>query len=112
MAENISKSETGHSITRRSDRELGILTDTDICRAVSEQQDPATTTCQHFTSFNLRTIDADNEIGDALMTMTRYRIHRLPVIDNKGQVVGVLGQSDVLAYLGHHSQLISIQNSN
>lgn len=110
-AENISKpkTETEHSITRRSDRELGILTDTDICRAVSEQQDPATTTCQHFTSFNLRTIDADNEIGDALMTMTRYRIHRLPVIDNKGQVVGVLGQSDVLAYLGHHSQLISIQ---
>lgn len=97
------------SITRRSDRELGILTDTDICRAVSEQKDPATTPCQHFASFNLRTIDTDHEIGDALMTMTRYRIHRLPVIDHNGQVVGVLGQSDVLAYLSHHSQLISIQ---
>ena len=108
-AENNSISETEHSITHRSGRELGILTDTDICRAVSEQQDPATTPCQHFASFNLRTIDADNEIGDALMTMTRYRIHRLPVIDNKGQVIGVLGQSDVLAYLGHHSQLISVQ---
>ena len=95
--------------TRHSNRELGILTDADICRAVSEQRDPATTSCQDFASFHLRTIDADHEIGDALMTMTRYRIHRLPVIDNDGQVVGVLGQSDVLAYLGHHSQLISIQ---
>lgn len=108
-AENNSNSETEHSITHRSDRELGILTDTDICRAVSEQQDPAITPCQYFASFNLRTINAHSEIGDALMTMTRYRIHRLPVIDNKGQVIGVLGQSDVLAYLGHHSQLISVQ---
>ncbi|WP_201588046.1 DUF294 nucleotidyltransferase-like domain-containing protein [Psychrobacter jeotgali] len=88
---------------------LGILTDADICRAVSEQQDPATTPCHQFANFNLRTIGADDEIGDALLTMTRYRIHRLPVIDDDGQVVGILGQSDVLAYLGHHSQLISVQ---
>ncbi len=97
------------SSTDRTDRELGILTDTDICRAVSQQQDMASTPCQDFASFNLRTIDADHEIGDALMTMTRYRIHRLPVINDSGDVAGVLGQSDVLAYLGHHSQLISIQ---
>ena len=96
-------------LPKSTDRELGILTDTDICRAVSQQQDMAVTSCQDFASFNLRTIDADHEIGDALLTMTRYRIHRLPVIDDNGNVAGVLGQSDVLAYLGHHSQLISIQ---
>lgn len=88
---------------------LGILTDSDICRAVSEQQDPATTLCQGYANFNLRTIKADDEIGDALLTMTRYRIHRLPVIDSNGDVAGVLGQSDMLAHIGHHSQLISIQ---
>ncbi|WP_201593519.1 DUF294 nucleotidyltransferase-like domain-containing protein [Psychrobacter sp. Pi2-51] len=88
---------------------LGILTDTDICRAVSDQQNPATTTCQRYANFNLRTIKASDEIGDALLTMTRYRIHRLPVIDHNGDVVGILGQSDMLAHIGHHSQLISIQ---
>ena len=88
---------------------LGILTDTDICRAVSDRQDPAITLCQRYTNFNLRTIKATDEIGDALLTMTRYRIHRLPVIDSSGDVVGVLGQSDMLAHIGHHSQLISIQ---
>ncbi len=103
------ENDDNHNHTRYLDCKLGILTDADICRAVSEQQDPATTSCQDFASFHLRTIDADHEIGDALMTMTRYRIHRLPVIDHKGQVIGILGQSDVLAYLGHHSQLISIQ---
>ena len=88
---------------------LGILTDTDICRAVSDQQDPATTPCQRYANFNLRTIKAGDEIGDALLTMTRYRIHRLPVMDQNGDVVGILGQSDMLAHIGHHSQLISIQ---
>ncbi|MGO2339024.1 MAG: DUF294 nucleotidyltransferase-like domain-containing protein [Psychrobacter sp.] len=88
---------------------LGILTDTDICRAVSEQQNPATTPCQDYANFNLRTIQSDDEIGDALLTMTRYRIHRLPVLDYQGKVIGILGQSDMLAHISHHSQLISIQ---
>ena len=92
-----------------SDRTLGILSDHDICRAVSDQQNPATTSCQNYASFNLRTINADDEIGDALLTMTRYRIHRLPVIDTTGKVIGVLAQSDMLAHIGQHSQLISIE---
>ena len=101
---------TGHlQSINSSDRTLGILSDHDICRAVSDQQNPATTSCQKYASFNLRTIDADDEIGDALLTMTRYRIHRLPVIDITGNVIGVLAQSDMLAHIGQHSQLISIQ---
>ena len=101
---------TGHlQSINSSDRTLGILSDHDICRAVSDQQNPATTSCQKYASFNLRTIDADDEIGDALLTMTRYRIHRLPVIDTYGNVIGVLAQSDMLAHIGQHSQLISIQ---
>ena len=101
---------TGHvTDINRSDRTLGILTDNDICRAVSDQQNPATTPCQNYASFNLKTINADDEIGDALLTMTRYRIHRLPVIDTHGKVIGVLGQSDMLAHIGHYSQLISIE---
>ena len=102
-------SDADSTLEPHSDRTLGILTDTDICRAVSEQQDMLATPCQNYASFNLRTIDADHEIGDALLTMTRYRIHRLPVIDSTGKVAGVLGQSDMLAHIGHHSQLISIQ---
>lgn len=88
---------------------LGILTDNDICRAVSEEKNPTTTPCQHYANFNLHTIDSRDDIGEALLTMTRYRIHRLPVIDDMGKVAGILAQSDLLAHIGHHSQLISIQ---
>lgn len=90
-------------------QDLGILTDSDICRAVSEAQNPATTPCQNYASFNLRTVDSEQEIGDALLTMTRHRIHRLPVIDATGWIIGVLGQIDLIAHISHHSQLISLQ---
>lgn len=106
----ISSSEGNHlSPQDRFDRDLGILTDTDICRAVSEGQNPADTLCQDYASFNLRTIDSDQEIGDALLTMTRFRIHRLPVLNESGEMIGILGQSDLIAHISHHSQLISIQ---
>ena len=101
--------DTDAPLSHRPDHLLGILTDTDICRAVSDQQDPISTPCLRYANFNLRTIKASDEIGDALLTMTRYRIHRLPVINANGEVAGILGQSDMLAHISHHSQLISIQ---
>ena len=85
------------SLSYTPNHSLGILTDTDICRAVSEQQDPNTTPCQRYANFTLRTINASDEIGDALLTMTRYRVDRLPVLDTNREVIGVLGQSDMLA---------------
>lgn len=101
--------DTDAPLSHRPDHLLGILTDTDICRAVSDHQDPISTPCLRYANFNLRTIKASDEIGDALLTMTRYRIHRLPVINANGEVAGILGQSDMLAHISHHSQLISIQ---
>lgn len=101
--------DTDAPLSHRPDHLLGILTDTDICRAVSDQQDPISTPCLRYANFNLRTIKASDEIGDALLTMTRYRVHRLPVINANGEVAGILGQSDMLAHISHHSQLISIQ---
>ncbi|GAA0309830.1 DUF294 nucleotidyltransferase-like domain-containing protein [Psychrobacter aestuarii] len=97
-----------HSKTN-SASELGILTDTDICRAVSEHADMRTTACCAYASFDLRTLTTEHDVGDALLAMTRYRVHRLPVIDAKGHVTGILGQSQLLAHISHHSQLISVQ---
>lgn len=97
------------NIDKNFRQKIGILTDTDICRAVSENQNPAITPCQDYASFNLRTVDSEQEIGDALLTMTRHRIHRLPVVDATGWIIGVLGQRDLIAHISQHSQLISVQ---
>lgn len=95
--------------TKSNYHNVGILTDTDICRAVSEQVDLANTPCGKYARFKLKTLEHHQDISEGLLTMLRYRIHRLPVIDDEGEIIGVLGQSDLLAYLGHHSHLITVQ---
>ncbi len=95
--------------TKANFSHIGILTDTDICRAISHDKDPKTTPCSEYASFKLKTIDHHQDISDALLTMIRHRVHRLPVTDDNGEIIGILGQSDLLAYLSHHSQLITVQ---
>lgn len=95
--------------TRSHQSNLGILTDADICRAVSQQVDMATTLCRDFAKFKLHTIAHHQDVSEALLAMIRNRVHRLPVLDDNEQVIGVLGQSDLLAFLSHHSQLITLQ---
>lgn len=92
--------------------EFGILTDADICRSVSQRHDPDSTLCRDYAKFKLRTVAAHQDISEALLTMIRHRVHRLPVLDDDGQILGVLGQTDLLAYLNQHSQLISVQIDN
>ena len=95
--------------TRAHQSNLGILTDADICRAVSEQVDMGTALCRDYAKFKLHTISHQQDISEALLAMIRYRVHRLPVLDENEEVIGVLGQSDLLAFLSHHSQLLSLQ---
>lgn len=88
---------------------LGILTDTDICKSISDGKDPSSTACHEYASFKLRTIEHHQDMSEALLTMTRYQIHRLPVVQDNGEIIGILGQSDLMAYIGNHSQLITVQ---
>ena len=95
--------------TRAYDSDFGILTDTDICRAISESADSKLTKCHTYANFKLRTISEHHDVSDALLTMIRYQVHRLPVVNAAGEIIGILGQSNLLAYISHHSQLITLQ---
>lgn len=62
--------------------------------------------------FKLYTVSYQQDISEALLTMIRHRVHRLPVLDDNEEVIGVLAQSDLLAFLSHHSQIITLQIEN
>jgi acetoin utilization protein AcuB len=42
------------------------------------------------------TVRSDGSVGDARETMKRERIHRLPVADKKGHLVGIVTEKDIL----------------
>lgn len=38
--------------------------------------------------------------------MLDHRVHRLPIVGSHGEIVGILGQTELMNYLTNHSNLI------
>ncbi len=93
-----------HILIKDGER-IGMFTQADACRAIADKADFETTCVEKYSNFELTYITPTHEVSDALLTMLNHKIHRLPIMDD-GQIVGVLGQSELLSFLAHHSQLI------
>jgi len=77
-------------------RLVGIVTDRDIAiRAVAEGVDPNAVTIADIASRELVTVDPDQDLDEALALMARHQVRRLPVVEEDGQLVGILAQADV-----------------
>jgi len=77
------------------DQLKGMLTDRDVVvKAIAEGRDPATTTAGELAQGKPVTIGADDSVEEALRTMARHQVRRLPVIDGH-RLVGMLSQADV-----------------
>ena len=75
----------------------GMITDRDIVvKALARGLDPAKTEVGQLGQGDGETITigADDSIEDALRTMSRHQVRRLPVIDGK-ELVGMVAQADI-----------------
>lgn len=75
---------------------VGIITDRDICIAVSTRhQSPELVTVGEVMQKELFVCRPDEDVIDALDTMRQHQVRRLPVVDAKESLVGLLSLSDV-----------------
>jgi CBS domain-containing protein len=82
-------------ICGEDNRLKGILTDRDIVvRCLADGGDPATALAGQFGQGKPVTIGADDSIEEALATMSKHQVRRLPVIDGH-DLVGMLAQADI-----------------
>jgi CBS domain-containing protein len=73
----------------------GMVTDRDIVvKCIAQGGDPATTRAGELGEGKPITIGADDDINEALDTMKRYQVRRLPVIDGH-ELVGIISQADI-----------------
>jgi CBS domain-containing protein len=80
-----------------SERRLqGMATDRDIVvKVIAPGKDPNRTTVEEIAQgTEVVTIGADDSLDEALETMKRYKVRRLPVIDGH-ELVGMISQGDV-----------------
>lgn len=75
---------------------VGILTDRDICIAAgSRNREPSSIPVSEAISFEIYACSPEADIREALQTMQQKRVRRLPVIDAKGKLCGILSLDDV-----------------
>ena len=80
-----------------SRRLVGVLTDRDIAiRAVAEGRDGATTSVGHIMSTDIHTSAPDDSVNDIMALMGSEQIRRIPIVDERGDVVGIIAQADIV----------------
>lgn len=81
---------------------LGVITDRDIaCRGFAAGKNPLDIPARTIMTPNPYTVAADADLDDALDTMEKYHVRRLPVLRN-GKVVGIVSQTDLIPHLPNH----------
>jgi CBS domain-containing protein len=80
-----------------SDKVVGMITDRDICMgAATKHRDPSTIAVSEVISGDTYSCKADDDVRAALTTMKEKRVRRLPVIDEEGNLKGILSMNDVV----------------
>ncbi|UOP07838.2 DUF294 nucleotidyltransferase-like domain-containing protein [Alysiella crassa] len=99
------KEHKSKSVLIHHNNQVGLLTESmfrELLLNHGSPQDPA----HKWAVFDLISIDMNDFVFNALLKMMQCSVQRLVVLDN-GEVIGVLEQVDVLAYLSNHSHLVA-----
>lgn len=108
-AQIMRKSDVGDVIVVEGKRLFGILTDRDIVvRALAEGRDPESTRVSEICSRELTTVQATASVGTVVRTMREKALRRLPVVEETGEVVGIVSLGDVAVGRDRHSALADI----
>ena len=84
------------SLPITEDGELGgVITDRDITtRVVAEASNLKATSVDDVYSRDLVSVEADEDLEDALQLMAQHQVRRLPVVE-QGRLVGIVTQADI-----------------
>lgn len=78
-----------------SRRLLGVVTDRDITiRVVAEGRMQAHV--RDAMTEGVRTCRPDDDVNDVMQVMAREQVRRVPIVDERGDVVGIVSQADVV----------------
>jgi CBS domain-containing protein len=95
-AEIMRDADIGDVVVLEDQRLYGILTDRDIVvRVLAEGSDPASVRVGEVCSRELTTIPPTASVADAVRLIREKAIRRLPVVEEDGEVVGIVSMGDI-----------------
>jgi CBS domain-containing protein len=107
VARLMEQENVGAVVVTQQNRPVGIITDRDValnlCLHGAQPRDPV----QKFMTSAVDTIGDDQGIYNATMKMMELAVRRLPVVDEDGVLVGIVGLDDLLALLSRELRNIA-----
>ena len=92
--------DTSNNENAEIDKPIGIITERDIARLVAFSSNLSTdTVISEVMSKPLITINQNSSIKEVTDLMQQNDIRRLPIVDNKGKLVGIITAKDILRSL-------------
>lgn len=80
-----------------SQRLVGVVTDRDIAvRVVADGRDAETRVRDVMSAGSIATRRPDEDVDSAMDTMAREQVRRIPIVDERGSLVGIVAQADIV----------------
>ncbi|MBU2634616.1 MAG: CBS domain-containing protein [Nanoarchaeota archaeon] len=86
----------GSLIVKENDKLVGMLTEKDIVKAISNNLNPSTTTVNNIMVKKIITIDPKKDLYEAILKMNKEDVRRMPVISSNNKLIGLLTMKDIL----------------
>lgn len=101
-AKLLRKTKVGCVLVTTKKKANGIVTERDLVyKVVAAGRDPKKTKLEKIMSTPLKTITAGEKIGKAALVLKEKKVKRLPVVNKKKQLVGIITEGDLMrAYPG------------
>ncbi len=102
VAKKMKKLDVGSIPVGENDKLIGMVTDRDItCRAVANGRDMGALTARDVMTKGIFYCRDNEELDDALRIMESRKVRRLPVINEKKRMVGMLSLGDISHAASH-----------
>ncbi len=89
---------------------VGIVTDRDITtRVVAKGKDPQKMTAKDVMSTPVVTVKRGDKMKDVAQMMEKNQIRRIPVVDNNGEICGMVSQADLARNAGDQTVADMVQ---
>jgi CBS domain-containing protein len=78
-------------------RLIGVVTDRDLAlRVVADGRDASTTVRDVMSTGKIATCRPDEDLDRVMETMAKEQVRRIPIVDERGSLVGIVAQADVV----------------
>ncbi len=108
-AELMRESDIGDVVVLENNRLCGIVTDRDIVvRVLADGSDPGMVTVGDICSRELTTVPPTASIDDAIRLIRQKAIRRLPVVEDNGEILGIISIGDIAVAKDRESALADV----